>query len=101
MAKKVMVGMSGGGDNSLTAPVFKQQGYDVVGGTPNVWPGLEGCNQFIKFDALLEKAQLFGAEYVATGHYVRVGYDAASGRYLLRKAADPAKDQSYVLYVMT
>lgn len=58
------------------------------------------CNQFIKYDALLEKAALFGADYVATGHYVRVGYDQASGRYLLRKARDLTKDQSYVLYVM-
>jgi tRNA-uridine 2-sulfurtransferase len=59
------------------------------------------CNQFIKYDALLEKAELFGAEYVATGHYVRREYDQAGGRYLLRKAADRSKDQSYVLYVMT
>ncbi len=59
------------------------------------------CNQFIKFDALLARAPLFGADYVATGHYVRIEQDAASGRWLLRKAADPSKDQSYVLYVMT
>src|ERR687893_299822 len=44
------------------------------------------CNQFIKYDALLEKAALFGADYVATGHYVRNVYDPASDRWLLRKA---------------
>jgi tRNA-specific 2-thiouridylase len=59
------------------------------------------CNQFIKFDALLAKAGLFGADYVATGHYVRVEQDPLSERWLLRKAADPSKDQSYVLYVMS
>jgi len=59
------------------------------------------CNQFIKFDALLARAALFDADYVATGHYVRVEQDPASERWLLRKAADPSKDQSYVLYVMT
>jgi tRNA-uridine 2-sulfurtransferase len=59
------------------------------------------CNQFIKYDALLDKATLFGADYVATGHYVRNEFDASSGRWLLRKAADRSKDQSYVLYVMT
>jgi tRNA-specific 2-thiouridylase len=59
------------------------------------------CNQFIKFDALLARAALFDADYVATGHYVRVEQDLNSDRWLLRKAADPSKDQSYVLYVMT
>jgi tRNA-specific 2-thiouridylase len=59
------------------------------------------CNQFIKFDALLARAAQFGADYVATGHYARVEQDADSGRWQLRKAADPSKDQSYVLYVMT
>jgi tRNA-specific 2-thiouridylase len=162
-SKKVIVGMSGGVDSSVTAALLKHQGYDVVGVTLNVWPELEGveenlredaccalgatedarrvadrldipyyvvnfretfdqkviqnfvneyqqgrtpnpcvrCNQFIKFDALLEKATLFDADYVATGHYARIDRDAASGRYLLRKAADLTKDQSYVLYVMT
>jgi tRNA-specific 2-thiouridylase len=59
------------------------------------------CNQFIKFDALLAKAALFGADYVATGHYARVEQDPATSRWLLRKSADLSKDQSYVLYVMT
>jgi tRNA-specific 2-thiouridylase len=58
------------------------------------------CNQFIKVDALLAKADVLGAEYVATGHYARVA-QLESGRWALRRAADLKKDQSYVLYVMT
>src|SRR5436190_2861322 len=161
--KRVIVGMSGGVDSSVTAGLLVEQGYDVVGITLNLWPELDGapenaredaccalgavedarrvadrlgiryyvmnfrdvfeekvikdfigeyqrgrtpnpcvrCNQFIKFDALLARAALFDADYVATGHYVRVEQDAATDRWLLRKAADPSKDQSYVLYVMT
>jgi tRNA-specific 2-thiouridylase len=161
--KRVIVGMSGGVDSSVTAGLLVEQGYDVVGVTLNVWPELDGvdensredaccalgavedarrvadrlgiryyvvnfrevfeekviqdfvreyqrgrtpnpcvrCNQFIKFDALLARGALFGADYVATGHYARIERDAASGRWLLRKSADPTKDQSYVLYVMT
>jgi tRNA-specific 2-thiouridylase len=161
--KRVIVGMSGGVDSSVTAGLLVEQGYDVVGITLNLWPELDGapengredaccalgavedarrvadrlgiryyvmnfrdtfeekvikdfigeyargrtpnpcvrCNQFIKFDALLARAAQFDADYVATGHYARVEQDATTGRWLLRKAADPSKDQSYVLYVMT
>lgn len=67
------------------------------GRTPN--PCIR-CNQFVKFDALLARAGPLGAPFVATGHYARVEHDAASGRWLLKKARYPAKDQSYVLYVM-
>src|SRR3977135_3466603 len=66
------------------------------GRTPN--PCIR-CNQFIKFDALLVTARQLGADYVATGHYARIEHaDAAGGLHRLRKAADPSKDQSYVLY---
>src|SRR5581483_6662904 len=58
------------------------------------------CNQFIKFDALLAKAEALGADFVATGHYARIA-STASGRLALRKAQDERKDQTYVLYVMT
>jgi tRNA-specific 2-thiouridylase len=59
------------------------------------------CNRLIKFGLLLEKAQELGADLLATGHYARVGRDAARGRYLLKKGLDAAKDQSYFLYAMT
>jgi tRNA-specific 2-thiouridylase len=58
------------------------------------------CNQFIKFDALLAKAEALGADCVATGHYARTTR-LASGRWALRRAVDNKKDQSYVLYVMS
>jgi tRNA-uridine 2-sulfurtransferase len=157
---RVIVGMSGGVDSSVTAALLKQAGHDVIGVTLNVWPDLPNmpemrredaccalgavedarrvadaldipyyvlnfrevfedkvikdfvstyasgrtpnpcirCNQFIKFDALLVKARQLGAEFVATGHYARIEHGSPNR---LRKAADPGKDQSYVLYVMT
>lgn len=58
------------------------------------------CNQHVKFRPVLQRATALGAQYVATGHYVRRDYDPATGRYRLRKASDPAKDQSYVLFPM-
>jgi tRNA-specific 2-thiouridylase len=155
---RVIVGMSGGVDSSVTAALLQQAGHDVIGVTLNVWPdslpeqqredaccalgAVEDarrvadrldipyyvlnfrevfeeqvikdfvrtyasgrtpnpcirCNQFIKFDALLVKARQLGAEYVATGHYARIEHGTPNR---LRKALDPTKDQSYVLYVMT
>lgn len=161
---RVIVGMSGGVDSSVTAALLKQDGHEVIGVTLNVWPNLPNmpdiqredaccalgavedarrvadrldipyyvlnfrevfedkvikdfvktyasgrtpnpcirCNQFIKFDALLVKARQLGAQYVATGHYARIEHaSAAVDHHRLRKAADPQKDQSYVLYVMS
>ncbi len=58
------------------------------------------CNSDLKFSTLLERALGFDAERVATGHYARVER-RDDGRYLLRRSADPAKDQSYFLFSLT
>ncbi len=68
------------------------------GATPN--PCID-CNRYIKFERLLCRAKQLGMDCIATGHYARIEYDALTGRYLLKKAADKTKDQSYVLYAMT
>lgn len=59
------------------------------------------CNRHLKFDAFLQRALTLGCDYVVTGHYARVFQDATTGRYLLCKAADSSKDQSYFLYSLT
>jgi tRNA-specific 2-thiouridylase len=58
------------------------------------------CNRHIRFTLLLERALALGADYLATGHYVRVETDPVSGKRRLRKGVDAAKDQSYVLHVL-
>ena len=68
------------------------------GETPN--PCVD-CNRSVKFTRLFEKASLLGCELLATGHYARIEREEGSGRWLLRRGADPAKDQSYVLYVLS
>ena len=64
------------------------------GMTPN--PCID-CNRHMKFDRFLTAALEQGCDYVASGHYARVRRDADTGRYLLCKAADEAKDQTYFL----
>jgi len=59
------------------------------------------CNNHLKFDQLLIVARQIGAERVATGHYARVSYDDARGRWLLKRPADLAKDQTYFLFGLT
>lgn len=69
------------------------QGYQA-GETPN--PCVR-CNEWIKFGRLWKTAEELGADYLATGHYVRLEHDPASGRSILKKGLDSAKDQSYFL----
>ncbi|MCI0337749.1 MAG: tRNA-specific 2-thiouridylase [Acidobacteria bacterium] len=59
------------------------------------------CNSFLKFDKLVELAKSVDAEKVATGHYARVLYDETRGRWLLQRAVNQAKDQSYFLFELT
>ena len=68
------------------------------GRTPN--PCID-CNRYLKFDALYRRAVELGCEKIATGHYAGIEYDQNSGRYLLKKAKDLSKDQSYVLWSLT
>ena len=68
------------------------------GATPN--PCIQ-CNRYLKFDLFLNRAQALGYDTIVTGHYARIRFDESTGRYLLLKASDPGKDQSYVLYCLT
>lgn len=63
--------------------------------TPN--PCIE-CNKHIKFTEILSVADKEGFSHIATGHYCSIIYDDASGRYIIKKAIDDSKDQTYVLY---
>ncbi len=67
------------------------------GRTPNP---CVACNAFLKFKFLLNKALALGADYLATGHYCRNVLDEVSGKFQLKRALDPTKDQSYVLYML-
>ena len=149
---RVVVGMSGGVDSSVTAHILKEQGYDVIGIFMKNWDDTDEngvctatedyedvikvcnqigipyyavnfekeywdkvftyfleeykagrtpnpdvmCNKEIKFKAFLEHALRLGADYVATGHYARMGTDADGNRVMLR-GVDDNKDQTYFL----
>jgi len=66
------------------------------GETPN--PCID-CNRYLKFERLLQRAIQLGMDFIVTGHYARIEHDGT--RWLLKKALDESKDQSYVLYAMT
>lgn len=64
--------------------------------TPN--PCID-CNRYMKFDKLYERAKILSCDYIVTGHYARI--EKKNGKYILKKALDETKDQSYVLYFLT
>mgnify|MGYP004473060123 CR=1 FL=1 len=64
--------------------------------TPN--PCID-CNRYMKFGKLFDRAKILDCDCVVTGHYARI--EERDGRYVLKKAIDSTKDQSYVLYAMT
>ncbi|HVT89014.1 MAG TPA: tRNA 2-thiouridine(34) synthase MnmA [Tepidisphaeraceae bacterium] len=59
------------------------------------------CNDWLKFGKLAQYAKAVGADYVASGHYARIGIDPATGEKSLLRGQDHRKDQSYVLFGMT
>lgn len=67
-----------------------------MGMTPN--PCID-CNRCMKFAKLFDRADILRCSHIATGHYARI--ERSGEKYLLKKALDPSKDQSYVLYAMT
>lgn len=84
--------------------LFKEKVVDLFvqdyinGCTPN--PCIM-CNKYLKFDALLRRANAMGIEYIATGHYARIRHNISTDRYELLKSVTTKKDQSYVLYNFT
>ena len=68
------------------------------GGTPN--PCIQ-CNRHLKFGLLLDKAAEMGFDCIVTGHYSKIAQDPITGRFLLCRAEDRSKDQTYFLYSLT
>ena len=151
---KVLIGMSGGIDSSVSALKLKEKGYDVIGITFKTWSEYKTpekifhnddtyitkaqnlaqklniehhvvdltqtfhkevienfvdeyfcgrtpnpcvvCNKKIKFKTLIEKAAELNCDFIATGHYARIGYEG--NRFFVKKALDLTKDQSYFLW---
>lgn len=66
--------------------------------TPN--PCID-CNRYMKFELLYQRGRALGCDLIVTGHYARTEYDENLGRWVLKKAKNLPKDQSYVLYSMS
>ncbi|MDR2163989.1 MAG: tRNA 2-thiouridine(34) synthase MnmA [Clostridiales Family XIII bacterium] len=73
-------------------------GEYAAGRTPN--PCID-CNRYVKYGRLYRRMRGLGFDFLVTGHYARVERDGVDGRWLLKRAKDEAKDQSYVLYNLT
>jgi len=84
-------------DTFRTKVIERFVGEYGAGRTPN--PCVD-CNRYVKFDALLDKMRELGCARLATGHYARIRRNHRRGAYRLMRARDPAKDQSYVLYML-
>ncbi|ECW0797395.1 tRNA 2-thiouridine(34) synthase MnmA [Salmonella enterica subsp. enterica serovar Typhimurium] len=113
--KKVIVGMSGGVDSSVSAWLLQQQGYQVEGLFMKNWEEDDGeeyctaaadladaqavCDKLgIELHTVNFAAEDLGADYIATGHYVRRA--DVNGKSRLLRGLDGNKDQSYFLYTL-
>jgi len=85
-------------DDFATCVIDKFIAAYRLGHTPN--PCIE-CNRFLKFERLYNRAKELGCDVIVTGHYARVLLNEETGEYELHKGQDPAKDQSYVLYMLS
>ena len=120
MEQTALIAMSGGVDSAVAAYLTQQAGFSCVGATMDFQKefcslvmddfvtcyeqGLTPnpcvvCNRKLKFGLLLTAAEALGCSCTVTGHYARIRQE--NGRYVLCKAADEAKDQSYFLYALT
>ena len=126
--RKAIIAMSGGVDSSVAALLTKETGDECIGATMKLFHNFNfserfkedvmdrfvdayehgatpnpciDCNRYLKFDKMFQRMRELEYDYIVTGHYARVEYDEEKNRYLLKKAVDDTKDQSYVLYMLT